>query len=101
MIASTNSNALKVLILGGVLFASFGHCGQVLNAVWSFGTFSTISGPSGNEHGYGGGFGLYKEDGSQVFHDSHPGGGTSCAGVGDGTIFSLTGGCHDDWGISI
>lgn len=96
MIASTN--AISTLIIGSTLFASFGYSGQVLNAVWSFDTFSTISGPSGNEHGYSGGFVLLKEDGGQVFHDANPGGGTPCANVGDGTIFSLTGGCLADGG---
>ncbi|OQE19936.1 hypothetical protein PENSTE_c014G07793 [Penicillium steckii] len=89
------TNALKALCLSSALFASFGYCGQVINAVWSSTAFNTISGPSGSETSYGEGFALIKDDGTEIWSTKEIDGGTGCMGIGDGTIFSLTDGCFE------
>ncbi|KAE8134431.1 hypothetical protein BDV38DRAFT_285897 [Aspergillus pseudotamarii] len=89
------TSIIKAFSLSGILFAATGDCGQILNAVWSSSTFSTIGGRGGNHHGYSDGFALFKEDGGQVFSDPTPGGGTPCTWA-PGTTFYLTGGCFPE-----
>ncbi|KAJ5344104.1 hypothetical protein MYU51_012145 [Penicillium brevicompactum] len=91
-----SSNVAKALSLGTLMFASTGYCGQKLNAVWSSGSYSTISPPSGSAMiGHDSGFSLLKEDGSQVFNTDYPDGYSPCMG-GDGALYSLTGGCLEE-----
>lgn len=80
--------------MGGILFASTGSSTK-LNAVWTTGDYSTISGPtgSGSQSGHTAGFSLLTEDGQEVWHASYPGDHSACGSTDYGHTFSLTGGC--------
>lgn len=75
------TSIIKAFSLRGILFAATGDCGQILNAVWSSSSFSTIGGRGGNHHGSSEGFALLKEDGGQAFPIQLPEGADCQPGV--------------------
>lgn len=87
MVATT---PLQTLLIGGVL-ASTAASVQFINAVWSTGDFSTISGPSGNEHGHFTGFNLTDENGESIYSVAAPNDYSPCQM--EPYTFTLSGGC--------
>lgn len=65
---------------------------QVMQVIWSSGHFSTISGPTGNEHGHSNGFAVTDGDGVELYSESYPGDYSPCM-TGDGRSFTLTSTC--------
>ncbi|KAJ5375420.1 hypothetical protein N7517_007426 [Penicillium concentricum] len=64
-----------------------------LTVVWSSGGFSTISGPTGNEHGHNSGFSILNEAGDAIYYQSHPDNHAPCYNTGDGREFTIEGDC--------
>lgn len=85
-----STNPTKALLMG--MLASTATCIQSINAVWSTGDFSTISGPSGNLVGHFTGFNLIDGNGGNIYSNSAPNDKSPCQQA-DGYTFTLGGGC--------
>ncbi|CAG8008645.1 unnamed protein product [Penicillium nalgiovense] len=67
--------------------------GERLRAVWSFGSFSAMSGPSGgSQSGFYDGFAILNKAGNTIYLASYPGDHVPCEHH-DGRLFTLEGDC--------
>ena len=64
-----------------------------LKAVWSSGSFSTVSGPSGNENGGYSGFAILNDAGEAVYDQPYPDDHAPCYNTGGGREFTIEGDC--------
>ncbi|CZT17830.1 uncharacterized protein RCC_03666 [Ramularia collo-cygni] len=64
-----------------------------LRVVWSSGTFSTISGPSGNENGGYSGFAIINDAGEAIYDEDYPDDHVPCTYAG--RTFTIEGDCWD------
>ncbi|PKY09365.1 hypothetical protein P168DRAFT_278855 [Aspergillus campestris IBT 28561] len=69
--------------------------GERLKVVWSSGSFSTVSGPAGNESGNYNGFAIFDEAGKAIYDQGTPDNHSPCYSTDDGREFTIEGDCWD------
>ncbi|KAL4865218.1 hypothetical protein BDV12DRAFT_188325 [Aspergillus spectabilis] len=85
---------LRNTILFLLAAASLTVHAERLKAVFSSGTFSTISGPAGGSSSGGyNGFAIIRENGEAIYNDGTPAEHVPCRNVDDGRTFTIEGDC--------
>ncbi|KAL4884078.1 hypothetical protein BJY04DRAFT_215954 [Aspergillus karnatakaensis] len=87
--------SLQYICLALLATAPLASYAEKVRVVWSMGDFSTISGPSGNEHGHYKGFAIVNEDGDAIYDQAYPDDHAACYNTGDGREFTIEGDCWD------